>query len=442
MKNITNLVSKQNHIVFFIIFMIVFLNKNFTGDDLYFANISFDSFNEFISFVYSRADTWEPRVISITLVSIFTHISIWYWRVFTSILFVLLICNFIEIYELKGTDIYMAIGLALLIPLDIFNTAGWVTTIIYYFVPIVMTSYLIKLGKKFYCNKSFSHKNFVLGTFACIFAGDSEQLNVFCMLMLISYVIYNFYKRNILYKFGLWQFGIFAIIMAVKNIYFQANTLRTIAETKNWFPEYGTLTLFDKLYLGFDSTFNYLYTHSIWLIVCFLMLILLGCMMRNTKNEIYLCILAPCLLCILSETTIIKVVENIQIGSMLYVSSYINAVRVMNVSACFSLIAFLWLIWGIYVAIQELHLTKEYTYAIYAVLLFGLFTRILMGLSPTLYASGTRTFATFYFSIVLIFGFIWRILKKDFNAMCNYDALKYSFIICTTYIYINNALMR
>lgn len=443
MRNIANLMSKQNgYILCFIIFMIVFLNKNFTGDDLYFANINFNSFNEFASFVYSRADTWEPRVISITLVCIFSHISIWCWRVFASILFVLLVCNFIEIYDLKGTDGYMAIGLALLIPLDIFCTAGWVTTIIYYFLPIVMSSYLIKLGKKFYCGERFSHKNFVLGTFACIFAADSEQINVFCMLMLISYIAYNLYKTNRLYKFGLWQFFIFATIMAIKTMYFRANALRNIAETKKWFPEYGTLSLFDKLYLGFDSTFNYLYTHAIWLIICFLLLILLVCLIRKIEKKLYLCILVPCLLCILNETTIVKMVENISIGSILYASSYINAIHVMNISACFSLIAFLWLIWGIYVAIQELHLAREYRYAIYAVLLFGLLTRILMGLSSTLYASSTRTFATFYFSVVLSFGFVWRILKEEIENLLHYDALKYLFIICTIYIYINNAMMR
>lgn len=68
-----------------LLYLLIFSNKGFTGDDNWFSSVRIDSYNQILDFVYLRFDTWEPRYISILLTIILTHLNIWVWRIFISL---------------------------------------------------------------------------------------------------------------------------------------------------------------------------------------------------------------------------------------------------------------------------------------------------------------------------------------------------------------------
>lgn len=435
------IVTNKFYIGISLLYLLIFSNKAFTGDDTGFVpNISLYSYNQILDSVYVRFDKWEPRYISILLTTILTHLNIWVWRIFISLVFTSMTRNIIKIFDFNKKDKYVCVGILMLFPLDIFSTAGWVTTTIYYLLPIAMGSYVLLEWKRFYKKEKTSRFQNILGIIACIMACDNDQMGILIFCTLILFLSY-LYKNKINYVCGLCQLSVATLMLFIKHVLSHADGIRTSLEIIQWFPEYGNLCIVDKLYLGFDATFSYLCNNMVILFWVFMFAVFVAYMLNEKNKKIWI-IATPLMVAFSNASRIIDIFASNNIGSIIYTSSLISSYGMLDLRTEAAFILFLWIIWAIYTGIKESVLSDKYKFIIMYVFSIGLLTRILMGLSPTLYASSTRTFAVFYFVLLLIILLYYKTLKNVLRSHCLYNFIKN---ICVYMVGINivkNIILR
>ena len=435
------IVTNKFYIGISLLYLLIFSNKAFTGDDTGFVpNISLYSYNQILDSVYVRFDKWEPRYISILLTTIFTHLNIWVWRIFISLVFTSMTRNIIKIFDFNKKDKYVCVGILMLFPLDIFSTAGWVTTTIYYLLPIAMGSYVLLEWKRFYKKEKTSRFQNILGIIACIMACDNDQMGILIFCTLILFLSY-LYKNKINYVCGLCQLSVATLMLFIKHVLSHADGIRTSLEIIQWFPEYGNLCIVDKLYLGFDATFSYICNNMVILFWVFAVAVF-GAYMLNEKNKKNWIIAIPLMVAFSNASRIIDIFASNSIGSILYTSSLISSYGMLDLRTQAAFILFLWIIWAIYTGIKESVLSDKYKFILMYVFSIGLLPRILMGLSPTLYASSTRTFAVFYFVLLLIILIYYKILKNVLRRHYLYNFIKNIGVYMVGINIVKNIFMR
>lgn len=137
--------------VLFIIFIVCYANKQMTGDDLWFSQAELNSIFDYFEYAYSRFMSWEPRLISISIILLFTHNNIILWRVFVAIVCSFGAMNLFRLFSFNEVVGFVFGVFALtLIPIDFFSSAGWMTTSVYYLLPLVMATYVLYLWKEYY----------------------------------------------------------------------------------------------------------------------------------------------------------------------------------------------------------------------------------------------------------------------------------------------------
>jgi len=229
-----------------------------SNDDLFFAKQSLS-----LDFFKQRYGEWSSRLITESILVMFMHMPFVLWKIINSIM----ICGCIKGLEYlfwndekKFINNFIVILLCFLYPIQELNNAGWGATTINYLWPMVfcLPSFIAdkkviekrKLGKKF---QIFSIVTLIIGTdveFAWTFS--------FIMTIMIFLLIRN-QKDVLLYyfcKFFILLIAFFKIVLC------PGNGARFFSEVSNWFPDFLTLSIFDKIYLGTVSTASYLLGRS------------------------------------------------------------------------------------------------------------------------------------------------------------------------------------
>lgn len=429
----------------FIIFGIIFFIAQcfivlYPGDDTYFIDAVTQHKNIF-DFVAMRYETWSGRIASEFFIAIFSMLNLWIWKIINTIfavMFLILISHVIKITILKNysninkiVDYFVCLSF-FIIPISVTTrSCSWFTGSFYYLWPTVfcligMLPYLYKLY-----NKELSGKLKILVIASVFYASYMEQTAAVLLCFGILTSIYLYIKNKEIDSF----FIIENIIVSVNLFIYKlspGNIQRIIKETNTWYPNFNELSFLDKVYQGINWTHSHLIRESTVIMLLISSLLFIIYINNNKHRKVYVEIIAfiPSLFFIGSMMPINKIISattsyeyNFDVENILS-KIFFNPMSSI-ISSSISALVMLSLIGFIFVTIKN----KNDRYICLILYLASLSSGYILGLSPTIFASGPRIFFMSNILLIIISG----ILLKTMIEQIKLNELLWKI---TTYVYI------
>lgn len=393
-----------------------------TGDDAdLIANILKPTIMDELSSVVYNFNSWSSRVLVNLPIHILLHLDYKVWLVVEIFLYFVIFktLSFIFIRENKTKNNYILFGLLMLFPFNYALTAGWITTTMTYIWPLAFSLWSCTTIKSIFEGRKYKWYHYIVFFFTTLYGSNQEQLSVILTIVFVITTMLLVKSKKIT------PMIIMQTIICVGNLMLHmlapGNSNRSQVEAAARFPDYNTLSIMDKLELGFSSSlYEFFFTANF--LVFFMGIIIAVLIFMKTNNWFYRLIgLVPFLsqgffgcFCneILEKRLHIAIFVNRMhssgtIDEANYYSwqSYYAIVLLFAISIC--LIVSLYIIFG------------NTTKSIYAIgLLFaGLGARMVVAFSPTIWVSSNRTFIVMYFVFIgittmLINELDWKRLGK------------------------------
>ena len=403
-------------ILFLLIFGLHLVAKEGQQDDSWFAMVSADY--TLGGFLLYRYQLWTSRLlIEGALVLLASH-SFWIWRLLDSLVMLLGIYAMTELCGLKKNrkSLGLLFFLCLLIPMEILRSAGWIATSLNYLWPCCLGMYGLLPIKRFWEEKTFRTWEYVTFTAAIIFSANMEQTVALLLGFYGLFVVAYIYRKKWIQKeskIALPGYAVVILVLLIASIVFvmtcPGNANRSLEETMTWFPQYPDYGLGDKLAIGYLSTMSYYVAglHSQMILLAFATVLMMalweqkkkvgGIIAGMTCTALFL--LGP----VVRETFLIQIFGNYRGYYELLGNEYLSKHDLCpHTSGLVFLEGFLFavllavLVWELYCLYG-----KTGKMAICGIaLLAGLLSRLMVGFSPTVYASGYRT--TMFLTVILI----------------------------------------
>ncbi|AGK97861.1 DUF6056 family protein [Clostridium pasteurianum] len=459
-KNIILNVITSKKLPFFILFIIMLyvhiLHNMQLGDDFWFQQAT-RSYS-LVDYLQLRYMNWTGRISAeLILYFIFRDGGV-VWKFINPLFITLMAYSISRIIVGKKNDKnnyilnwYICIGWLLISKSIILDSIMWITGSIVYLWPmlaaLVAAIPFVDALKKSY-NKNFS----ILYIFCAAFASMGEEQIALVLVVFITIINAHIYIRDKkIYKYLIIE-NIITIVGSVVLFIAPGNLIRNQEETINWLPNYPLYSKWQIIFNGVQWLLNTLLNDS--KIILFLVLLVLSILLykknRGLKNN--LSILIPIIGCILIFSAIIfsldivlpsKIVQEIRFPHAYnYIWNHLNTVFFnFNMPDPFaikkiSIIKFI--IWPVIIATVPYFIWQLYDFesrGLYVALVYiaGICSVIIMFISATIYASGSRTF--FVLAIMFFMVFISLLKKSEFLLKKRYLFILAIFAVAK-YIYI------
>lgn len=349
-----------------------------------------------------RYANWSSRVlIEAPLILLSHNNSIILWKIFNFSIWLALAFSLMYLTHHKNDT--MLIGMLLMYPVIDMASAGWIATYINYLWPLtagcVSLIALDKMyhNKKIYCGEAIGY--LVLELFATNF----ETFAVMYECILLWYIWSLFYEKR--FELKRFIFCMLQVIVATVGIIFAltcpGNFVRKQQEIGRWLIDFTQWTLVDKVVMGINTTMHSLFDAN--LLFAVFLVVLFCCCLYTKKLE--KCVVGIIPIIFLATRTVLKPVmaiyfpvynqifdANDKINSINYNKGcmYVPFIIYMSMLVC--------VIWIILNIIKEIKKSIEFV----VIFVSALLTRIAIGFSPTLYASGNRTFIFLNFTLIFL----------------------------------------
>ena len=313
----------------------------------------------------------------------------------------------------------------LLVNLQMLATAGVFATTINYLWPLATFSFVVAVTLNPFANTLLRRISYVVIVPAMIFAVCSEQIAVLGVLLTSGYIAYMYYHGTRVPPM-VWVLLILAIGGVLNVLLSPGNDVRTGVEIQNWWPEFEQVSLIDKLIIGSIATFSRLFLAPELPAVLFVFLLAtIAFLKRNLWAFIsILPALITVVLFFFPQTAG-------QPGTYIVQVNYLNELQhfALNLSPhnlpspdmtkvyvlIFSLITL-----SIVVSIYFLYGATKKTYVLLLMLTSGLAVSVAVSLSPTVFASTTRTLYPFVTILVGVnFVVAQDIIRYHFSPRTN-----------------------
>ena len=397
----------------FIIFLVLIAVLSFTkftqtdGDFWYFSGVALDKLTDFTAFRYQ---SWTSRnIIEVVLVFcchfpyIFAVLNIFFCGLlYKSILGVASKKKSRQLEFIVATSI-----LASLIPASL-NSAGYIPTIINYLWPVSALAYVIYILKLITTKKHLAKHQYVFAALAAIFSANSEQCAALLFGALVVCIGYLLFRRKKAAKFSKFIYVLLAISIAslVHIAICPGNAQRVIVETEVHFPGFVNLGLFDKVLLGFSDivTDMFAVVHPFYIAG----LIILGITIIHAKKTFrkpWFGILVSLPAFVLAGALLFEYLYHETTGSFFLT-------RIPNFAQHGDT-----LIYPLAMLLSVVILTAYLVYCFYLLckkkvlfvatlsvfLIAGILSKVIIGFSPSIFASGFRTTMPLFIALVFIF---------------------------------------
>jgi hypothetical protein len=291
--------------------------------------------------------------------------------------------------------------------------------------PLAAMLIVILLFKKLYTAEK-SNRGLIIISFPCaIFASFVEQSALILVCFTIFTLIYCVSKKI---KVEIYHIVLVILIVAsaIYSMSAVGNSVRYTAETLRWFPSFNMLSTFDKMFLGLNFTFSHLFL-SVNVIVL-IMAILLFCLIVQKTRDIFTLFISsiPILYTIIHFFSIDFLYQFIRVdsGSFFYTKlQYLSTFLALVVSMLF--------VYLFFIAFEKIES------GILLTLFWGaaICSSMLMGFSPTIYASGGRVF--YFTDIFLVFIIVFltaHLIKNLSKCKALFTSLSIDFVMITLFI--------
>lgn len=373
-----------------------------TGDFIYFNRVAHDE--NIWDFLINRYNNWSSRLlIEFVLVSIlklplfiFSIIDISVW------IGIALIIKYLFLAKQNFKLFYLLIALIIIYPMIDMNTAGYVATVTNYSWPM-FAMFVSLIPIKYYLeNKKLGIGNYFIFILSSLYACNSEQC---CLILFLVYIYISILMlKN--KKFS--KLNIIIFIITICSLIFilttPGNHIRQVSEIKTWLPEFAYLNLFQKGLLALIH-FSYFYLINSKMLILITILCFLLLIFSIQQNKIIYSVIDIFYYIFYILIYIYKfplfIDENIIINNIIN----INILTIFQV--LLSIILILGLILIFYLSLpEEMKFFNKIMYLLIPIC--GICSRLIMGFSPTVFASSTRPSIFLYFSIIIMIVIIYR----------------------------------
>ena len=368
-------------------------------------------------FVKGRYSNWSSRVIIEFILCLTLKTSKYLWILIESLMVTLVGYSISKIFtkENKRSNNLMLVAMILIYPYSIMHQAGWAATTINYMWPLATCLFALIPIKKIWDKEKFKVWEYPLYTLALLFAGNQEQTSAIlvCFYILFTIIITVRDKK-------LKPYMVIQTLLAIASIVFiltcPGNYVRQEDEMRR-FIDFRMLNVIDKFVLGFTSTYceildgnNIVYTLLTAMLAIYVF--------TNYKEKLYRVIALIPLISILVLGHFAPITfatfPNLEIFRDLLITEDVM-LTVENCNNLYYVMPILFAFMNfICIGMSILLLTKKFKNNI-AILIYlaGLASRIILGFSPTVFVSKSRTMIFFDFAMIIISYIIWQEISKD-----------------------------
>ncbi|WP_148305440.1 hypothetical protein [Ligilactobacillus salivarius] len=357
--------------------------------------------------------------------------------ILTGILIFISLKTLDDIFNEKNTNImkYIILGVVLIYPFNILSSAGWIATMTTYYWPLVFFYVAIKPVFYYLNNKKINKKLYFFATLGIVYSANNEQMMIGLFILYTTVIVYMLITKFKIHVYIYIQYFL-VIISGIFIMTTPGNSVRKTLEIGTWMPSFVMMNNIDKFQLGYTSTITGLLTiPSVEVILLSILLIIIAFAERKNIFEKIL-VSVPLLICSffgLPSNIWLKLYPNLDNinrsvtdGTFMYglidFSNYFDK----NIFVEYITLGIFTL--SLFTSIVIMISNRNYKVLGGALFVGGMLSRILMGFSPTVWASGDRTYGFLYgcISIIII------ILMKDFvdsSKSKNKDAIAVAVVL-------------
>lgn len=387
--------------IFIFLLYVFWIHRNVAlvdGDDIVYKQ-AFNNISilEWCKNFYMR---WGGRVPLQFLDIIFLNLPLILWKVCNSILYVLIpvyIYRFVCLFKEKITDqqsflVNTCICVSLmLIPDSVVNySITWITGSFNYLWPTTMLFLGIYPFIADVVGKKVKKIDMILAWIGVFLACYAEQTAAVFICMTVFCCVYTFYKKRKISITHITLF-IFGVINAVIQYAAPGNMVRYDAELLKWYQNFDMYNFFDKVLLGVVHCLKNVFIPGFPLFI--LLLAFLGILTLKKDHSNQLCYLALCIFTILVK----KIVMEMNDGVIWQIHS--TKILLSIAVLIFWMLLFAWNIMNCLSESVDSTIAALFFLAVFA-------SGIVMGMSPTVFASGERVFLISYILLILVIAFL------------------------------------
>lgn len=338
----------------------------------------------------------------------------------------------------KECNLFIAIMIASY-PIAHLGSAGWMITYMTYFWPMAMGFVALVPIAKIERKETISKIEYFAYSMALLYAANEELELVVLLAVYLTCFLYFVYKKNIK-KYFLLQ-----ILLLIASLIFTltcpGNGNRSTEEIGKWFKNYKMMSPVDKIDIGFTSTMqetmygSYVFFIIACAVVCFVV------WKKYQDNFLRYIALIPVLITTLlgpfrtiTLTCFNRLgvfVEGISGDGLITISSMSGITMLRFFIMCFFAVSFMI---SVFLCLENLY---DVLISL-SLLISGTASRVAMGFSPTVHASGFRTATPMWFGIIGIgiLVFAKAVEKKWINEKES-KVIIYACIVLSAFAYLN-----
>jgi hypothetical protein len=429
--------------VSYAVFIHSLLEPNF-GDDIYFGSVLKDS--SIWSWLSSRYNGLSSRVIIEFLLVELLRLPTLFWiimdiAVFTLVLY--LLCYFfvgINGNDKKQRDVLIMASLLMSYPFVHMSSAGWVATTLNYLWPFTAGLISFIPIKKYLDGRKCGIFEFPLYILLIIFASNVQQMAYVLVMVFLGFIIYFLIIRKKVKWFLLIELA-FSAAGLLFHIISPANANRTFREICKHYPDYLMNDFLRKLELGITSSALHYITvpNVLFFALCLSVFIII---LKKYNSILFRATAAVPLIADISYT--LYYIYRFLFKSEMF--DYSNPIGITpenfsSVSAYLSLFVFMAVIVCLVVSIYLIFQNTAKTLLILFILVVGYSSRMLLAFSPTIYASGTRTYFYLYISMVICIFFCIKEMLSLFGQKGKKGVYLVTVILTSAAVLINAAMI-
>lgn len=391
-------------IVFFmaLFFEIVFYQR--AGDELTIFNNFFNQYgsmtiNNYLSFLKAtmRSDIlyWSSRTI-IDFVSVVLIFCEPLWKVINAFMYAILVKALCLLFNFDKNEYAIIVcAIIALVPQTLYLGAGWLMTSIAYFWPVVSSfaafALLVKSSKKHSILKN------IIISLLVLYAANEE---IMCVVLFFAFPVVAYNLKEL--RKQCFAFEGIVVLELLWALFCPGNQGRSVAEESRWFMDFSSLSVIKKMDLGFSTTMKeFLLCTNYVLLVLSIIILILG--LKKAKGIIPKIITMIPFFAAIIGVGVAVLKEKSGVCSALYnsVSQYgsISVYNYDNIKSYIPLTFFVFVGGTILLSVLIIGEFSKEAYGLAILLLMGVASRCVMGFSPTVWASGSRTFSIMYYLI-------------------------------------------
>ena len=377
----------------------------FSGDDISYFSSILDNYS-LKDFLITRYNTWSSRVIIESILVVVSR-NIYLWRILDVCMIVLLVYSVNKIFfkESNSKNIILCCFLFFLYPMNDMRQAGFAATTTNYLWCLSCMMFSFIPYRNIYFGENIKKRWIPFYIFSLIYACNQEQ--AVCIIIMVSAAcLIECIRKKRNYKYILLCLGI-AISSLIFILTCPGNTVRKMIEINNYYPEYINLNVLDKIYLGLTSTLSLL-AKNIFVLWFFTFCIMVCTFLK--KENIYNKTLSVGMILIVSLLSIFRLYTILTKTESIIFDLSISSSSVCNLKLLMMGI----LIVCIYAYLLYL-LFRENNIPVIGLFLVGGASRVMMGFSPTVFASGCRTMIFLYWTLLLIMIMLYKRYENELS---------------------------